>query len=197
MLKNNGFKEKIKKYKKIYVYPRNDHFRTKENISPLNPKPNLKIKYNLTQLLLENTNNQKVSLKNKSFMNYINSKTSLNPYFNELKQNSTEKKYIYMQRNKSSSNIFNKKNFFENKHQKVINELNIMKNDNNYINNNKTIKNTNFQMINIQKSKSINTTAISSKKNLYERIINPNLKANRENQNLNQNEIIHFLMNKK
>ena len=38
-------------------------------------------------------------------------------------------------------------------------------------------------MINIQKSKSINTTAISSKKNLYERIINPNLKANRENQN--------------
>ena len=189
MLKNNGFKEKIKKYKKIYVYPRNDHFRTKENISPLNPKPNLKIKYNLTQLLLENTNNQKVSLKNKSFMNYINSKTSLNPYFNELKQNSTEKKYIYMQRNKSSSNIFNKKNFFENKHQKVINELNIMKNDNNYINNNKTIKNTNFQMINIQKSKSINTTAISSKKNLYERIINPNLKANRENQNLNQNEL--------
>ena len=44
-------------------------------------------------------------------------------------------------------------------------------------------------MINTQKSKSINTTAISSKKNLYERIINPNLKANRENQNLNQNEL--------
>ena len=38
MMKNNVFQEKMKKYKKINVYPRNNHFRTNENISPTNKK---------------------------------------------------------------------------------------------------------------------------------------------------------------
>ena len=55
MMKNNVFQEKMKKYKKINVYPRNNHFRTNENISPTNKKPNLGIKQNLNQLLFENS----------------------------------------------------------------------------------------------------------------------------------------------
>ena len=188
MLKNNGFVEKIKRYKKVHIYPRNDHFRTNENISPLNPKPNLKIKYNLTQLLLENNNSKNISQKNKSFMNYINSKTSLNPYYNAINHNTIENNYRYMPRNKSSNNIFYKKNLFENKHQKVIDELNIMKNNNNFINN-KINKNLNYQAINIKKSKSITSTTLSSKKNLYDKIISRNIKINKENQSLNENEL--------
>ena len=189
MLKNNGFKEKIKKYKKINIYPRNNHFRTNENISPLNPKPNIRIKYNLNQLLLENSNyNNNFSQKNKSFMNYINSKTSLNPYFNVITENKFENKYNYLPRNKSSNNIFNKKNYFQSRHQKVLDELNIMKKNNDIINIHNKINNNlniNYQKNNKYKSKSINSTAITSKKNLYDKIINRNPLINNENNTYN------------
>ena len=121
-------------------------------------------------------------------MNYINSKTSLNPYYNAINHNTIENNYSYMPRNKSSNNIFYKKNLFENKHQKVIDELNIMKNNNNFINN-KINKNLNYQAINIKKSKSITSTTLSSKKNLYDKIISRNIKINKENQSLNENEL--------
>ena len=39
-------------------------------------------------------------------MNYINSKTSLNPYFNIKTQNTMENNFSYFPRNKSSNNIF-------------------------------------------------------------------------------------------
>ena len=189
MLKNSGFKEKIKKYKKINIYPRNNHFRTNENISPLNPKPNIRIKYNLNQLLLENSNyNNNFSQKNKSFMNYINSKTSLNPYFNVITENKFENKYNYLPRNKSSNNIFNKKNYFQSRHQKVLDELNIMKKNNDIINIHNKINNNlniNYHKNNKYKSKSINSTAITSKKNLYDKIINRNPLINNENNTYN------------
>ena len=197
MFKNNGFKEKIKKYKKINIYPRNNHFRTNENLSSLNTNPNLKLKFNLNQLLLENSNiNNNFAQKNKSFMNYINSKTSLNPYYNALSQNTLENNLYFLQRNKSSNNIFNKKNYFQNRHQKVIEELKLMQKSNNVININNIINNNignnknnnmnknityNYQKIKNYKSKSINCTAISSKKNLYDRIMNRNYINNNDN----------------
>ena len=50
MFKNKGFEEKIKKYKKIHIYPRNNHFRGNENLSSFNSNTDLKLKFNLTQL---------------------------------------------------------------------------------------------------------------------------------------------------
>ena len=141
MLKNNVFQEKMKKYKKINIYPRNNHFRTKENISPSNKKPNLRIKQNLNQLLLENSNYNYHPQKNNSFMNYINSKTSLNPYYNIITKNTMGNNYNYLQRNRSSNNIFNKKNYYLNRHQKVLEELNIMKKNNNVMNINNNMNN--------------------------------------------------------
>ena len=204
MFKNKGFDEKIKKYKKIYIYPRNNHFRANENLSSLNTKPNLKLKYNINQLLLENSNIDKnFAQKNKSFMNYINSKTSLNPYLNTLSQNTLGNNFYFLQRNKSSNNIFNKKNYFQNRHQKVIEELKIMQKSNNVINIDNIINNNinnnknnninnnmtfNYQKINNCKSKSINCTAISSKKNLYDRIINRNYINNNDNNKTYINE---------
>ena len=198
MMKNNVFQEKMKKYKKINIYPRNNHFRTNENVSPSNKKPNLRIKYNLNQLLLDNSNYNNFSQKNKSFMNYINSKTSLNPYFNIKTQNTMENNFSYFPRNKSSNNIFNKTNIFINKHQKVIEELNSMKKNNNIdiknnINNNMNNNNINlnnnmninYQLKKNYKSKSISGTAISSKKNLYDKIISRNLIMNDENKTYN------------
>ena len=123
MYKMKGFEEKIQKFKKINIYPRNNHFRTNETISPLNTKPNLKLKSNLSQLILDNNNYNKISQKNKSFMNYINSKTSLNPYFNIITQSKLENNYNYLSRNKSSNNIFNQKNYYQNRHQKILDEI--------------------------------------------------------------------------
>ena len=197
MLKNKGFEEKIKKYKKIHIYPKNTHFRGNENLSSLNSKTDLKLKYNLTQLFLESNNYNNNSIKNKSFMNYINSKTSLNPYYNSIAQNNLESSINFLQRNKSSNNIFNKKNYFQNRHQKVIDELKLLQRNNNVTNNisntiNNNISNNlnnknnfNFQKISINKSKSINYSAITSKKNLYDRIINRSLKANNYNKSFN------------
>ena len=192
MLKNNGFQEKIKKYKKINIYPRNNHFRTNENISPTNKRPNLRIKYNINQLLLENINYNNFSQKNKSFMNYINSKTSINPYFNVTTKKHSENNFSLFPRNKSSSNIFNKKDYFLNKHQKVLEELNNMKKNNTiiHINNNMNSNininnnmNINYPLKKNYKSKSI--SSISSKKNLYDKIISKNLIMNSENKTYN------------
>ena len=192
MMKNNVFQEKMKKYKKINVYPRNNHFRTNENISPTNKKPNLGIKQNLNQLLFENSSYNYNSKKNNSFMNYINSKTSLNPYFNIINKNAMENSYNYLQRNKSSNNIFNKKNYYLNRHQKVLEELSIMKKNNNVMNINNNMNNNinndmnfNYQLQKNYKSKSICGTAITSKKNLYDKIISRNLMANKENKSFN------------
>ena len=192
MMKNNVFQEKMKKYKKINVYPRNNHFRTNENISPTNKKPNLGIKQNLNQLLFENSSYNYNSKKNNSFMNYINSKTSLNPYFNIINKNAMENSYNYLQRNKSSNNIFNKKNYYLNRHQKVLEELSIMKKNNNVMNINNNMNNNinndmnfNYQLQKNYKSKSIGGTAITSKKNLYDKIISRNLMANKENKSFN------------
>ena len=193
MFKNKGFEEKIKKYKKIHIYPRNNHFRPNENLSSLNSKTDLKLKNNITQLLLENNNYNNNSIKNKSFMNYINSKTSLNPYFNNIAQNTLESSLNFLQRNKSSNNIFNKKNYFENRHQKVIEELKLLQRNNNVsININNNISNNlnnninfNYQKIKNIKSKSINCTAVTSKKNLYDRIINRNIITNNINKSFN------------
>ena len=144
MFKNKGFEEKIKKYKKIHIYPRNNHFRGNENLSSFNSNTDLKLKFNLTQLLLDNNNyKNNNSIKNKSFMNYINSKTSLNPYYNSITQNTLESR---------SNNLNNNMSF-------------------------------NYQKIN--KSKSINYTAITSKKNLYDRIINKSLIGNNINKTFN------------
>ena len=203
MIKNKRFQEKMKKYKKINIFPKNNHFKTKENISPLNPKPNIRLKCNLNQLLLENSDYSiNYSQKNKSYMNYINSKTSLHPYFNAITEKNNENNYNYLPRNKSSNNIFNKKYYFPNRHQKVLDELNIMKKNNdinnihtNIINNinyniNNNIDNNmniNYQLKNY-KSKSINITSISSKKNLYDKIISRNIKTNNENNTFNNNE---------
>ena len=156
MMKNNVFQEKMKKYKKINIYPRNNHFRTNENISPSNKKPNLRIKYNLNQLLLDNSNYNNFSQKNKSFMNYINSKTSLNPYFNIKTQNTLENNLSYFPRNRSSNNIFNKTNIFINKHQKVLDELNSMKKNNNIDINNNINNNMNNNNVNLNNNMNIN-----------------------------------------
>jgi hypothetical protein len=197
MFKNKGFEEKIQKYKKIHIYPKNTHFRGNENLTSINSKTDLKLKYNLTQLFLESNNYNNNSIKNKSFMNYINSKTSLNPYYNSIAQNNLESSINFLQRNKSSNNIFNKKNYFQNRHQKVIDELKLLQRNNNVTNNisntiNNNISNNlnnknnfNFQKISINKSKSINYSAITSKKNLYDRIINRSLKANNYNKSFN------------
>ena len=196
MLKNNVFQEKMKKYKKINIYPRNNHFRTKENISPSNKKPNLRIKQNLNQLLLENSNYNYHPQKNNSFMNYINSKTSLNPYYNNITKNTMGTNYNYLQRNRSSNNIFNKKNYYLNRHQKVLEELNIMKKNNNVMNINNNMNNNinnninsdmniNYQLQKNYKSKSISGTAITSKKNLYDKIISRNLLINNDNKSFN------------
>lgn len=193
-----GFEEKIQKFKKINIYPRNNHFRTNETISPLNTKPNLKLKSNLSQLILENNNYNKISQKNKSFMNYINSKTSLNPYFNIITQSKLENKYNYLSRNKSSNNIFNQKNYYQNRHQKILDELKIMQNNNNVINISNNISNNmpiNYQKVKKIKSKSINGTAISSKKNLYEKIIRSNYIIN--NQTMTYNKENNTELNKK
>ena len=192
MFKNKGFEEKIKKYKKIHIYPRNNHFRGNENLSSFNSNTDLKLKFNLTQLLLDNNNYKKNnSIKNKTFMNYINSKTSLNPYYNSITQNTLESSINFLQRNKSSNNIFNKKNYFQNRHQKVIEELKLLqKNNNVQINISNSISNnlnnnTSFNYQKINKSKSINCTAITSKKNLYDRIINKSLIGNNINKTFN------------
>ena len=47
----------------------------------------------------------------------------------------------------------------------------------------------NYQAINIKKSKSITSTALSSKKNLNDKIISRNIIINKENQSLNENEL--------
>ena len=190
MFKNKGFEEKIKKYKKIHIYPRNNHFRGKENFSSINSKTDSKLKFNLTQLLLDNNNyKNNNSNKNKSFMNYINSKTSLNPYYNSITHNTLENSINFLQRNKSSNNIFNKKNYFQNRHQKVIEELKLLQLNNNVpINISNNLNNNlsfNYQKIKINKSKSINCTAITSKKNLYDSIINKSLIGNNINKTFN------------
>ena len=125
-------------------------------------------------------------------MNYINSKTSINPYFNVTTKKHSENNFSLFPRNKSSSNIFNKKDYFLNKHQKVLEELNNMKKNNTiiHINNNMNSNininnnmNINYPLKKNYKSKSI--SSISSKKNLYDKIISRNLIMNSENKTYN------------
>ena len=177
-----NFDEKLRKYKKIYIYPRNNHFKSIGKISRFNITKTSKTKSRLNQLLLDNNINQ----KNKTFMNYLNSKTSSNYYLKTKNKISLDYNLGTFHRNKSFKNNYilynkNKNNNIINKYDEILEELRNMKQSGKSININININND-YQIKNNRKSRTLNK---SSHKSLYEEI---NSKRNIINNNPEKNE---------
>ena len=170
MLKNKNFEEKISKYKKIYIYPRNNSLKKDNRISNNKINQNSKIKYNISNLLLDNN----ITKKNKSFLIYQNSTTTSNNIF-KTKNKLNDFNFSSFRRNKSTikdSILFMDKkannNIFDNKYEEILKELRYIKQNNKSININININND-FQIKNKIKSKSVkNCSSLSSQKNFFE-----------------------------
>ena len=189
MLKKKNFDEKINKFKKIYIYPRNNSIKKENHISNFKINNNSKRKFNISNFLLDNN----ITRKNKSFLIYKNSITSSNKPF-EPKNKLSDFNFSSFRRNKScikESNLFidnNKENkLFDNKYEEILKELRYIKQNNKSININININND-FQTKNKIKSKSVkNGSSLSSQKNLFEN--DKNILKNQEKEN------IHLLNN--
>ena len=186
MLKNQNFDERMRKYKKIYIYPRNNNFKNKDDISAINIKKQFRIKNNLNTLIIDNND---IVQKSKSFLNYFSSKTSSNHYLkSKNKINFDYNNAESFQRNltcKKHHNIFYKnmsKNNILDKYEEILEELKYMKQNNKSININININND-FKIHNKKKSKSLSKcSTVSSQKNSYE-----NNNNNNNNNDINKN----------
>ena len=202
MLNNKKFDEKIRKYKKIFIYPRNNNFKRKDNISTYKINQNQKLKNNLNSIILDNND---IIQKNKSFLNFFNSRASSYHYLKS--KNKINFEYYNLdsfQRNKTCKknyNIFckniNNSNIFD-KYEELLEEIKYMKQNNKSININININND-FKIQNKKKSKSISKhSTLSSKKNLYDNNdINKNLLNDQEKINEIKDLFFNYYINEK
>ena len=173
MLKNKDFDSKIRKYNKIYIYPRNNNFKNENKISTYKINHHPKLKYNLSNLFLDKNN---ITEKTKSFLKYYIPKTTSNHNIRDKNKFSIDYQFNSFQRNKSSTKklkIFhenhNTNNIFE-LYEEILEELRYIKQNNKSININININND-CQMKTKKKSKSISCL---TSKNKLEKINNEN-----------------------
>ena len=188
MLRNKKLDAKILKYKKIYIYPKNTHFKKEDNIISYKINNNSKLKHNLSNLLLDNIN---LSNKNKSFLNYY-----INPKILSCQNIKDKAKNILSHDNNNNIDSgrrnfsLKNKNGLIDKYEEILEELRYIKQNNKSININININN-NYKN-NKKRSKSINI--ISSKKNTFNNKdinINKNILNFQDKNNDNENDILN------
>jgi len=181
-MKNKNFDEKLRKFKKIYIHPRNNNFKSMNKISN-NIKQKSKLKSNLSQLLLDN--NIITQKNNRSFLNCFNYKTTSNNYLKITNRKNIRYNFDFFNRYKNNCLMLNKNNNIFDKYEEILDELRNMKQNNKSINININI-NKDFQIKNYnRKSKSINNK--SSQKTLYdESNIKRNNISNKNTNNFNK-----------
>ena len=131
-MKNKNFDEKLRKFKKIYVHPRNNNFKSMNKLSN-NINQKSKLKSNLINLLFDN--NIVTQKNNRSFLNCFNHKTTSNNYLKSTNRKNIEYNYDSFNRYKNNCLMLNKNNNIFDKYEEILDELRNMKQ-----NNNKSIK---------------------------------------------------------
>ena len=182
MLKNKKFDSKIRKYKKIYIYPRNNNFKNEDKISIYKLKHTSKLKYNLSNLLEEKNN---ITENTKSFLKYYIPKTSSNHNIKAKNKLRSDYRFDSFQSKKNSKKILdifneNQNSNIYDKYEEILEELRYIKQNNKSININININND-CHINRKKKSKSI--TCLSSKNKLYDYKITNDIILNEQEKN--------------